>query len=51
MHECFPKQSGILTARMKKTKRQTKKVRREAGVWKEVKRARIRSPDGLSQPY
>ena len=34
-----------------KIKKQTKKVRREAWVWKEAKRARkIRSPDRLSHP-
>ena len=35
MHECFPKEQE-----RNKIKKQTKTVRREAWVWKEVQRAR-----------
>ena len=38
--ECFLEHSGMETVRMKKIKKQTKKVRREARVLKEVKWAR-----------
>ena len=38
MHECFPKHSRMGTAEWNKTKKQ--KVRRQAWVWKEVKRGK-----------
>ena len=44
MRECFPKHSIMGKARIKKTMRQTKKVRREAWVWKVVTKGRKRNP-------
>ena len=48
MHECFPKNSRIGTAKNEIRQRNKKQVKRDA--WKEVKRARKKSTDGLSPP-
>ena len=47
----FPNTYAWEQQELNKIKKQTKKVRREACVWKEAKRARKKtSPDGLSHP-
>ena len=40
MHECFPNTQAWEQQERNKTKKQTKKVRREVGVWKEAKWAK-----------
>ena len=48
MHECFPKHSHMGAARMKKDKETDEEgKKRGVSIWKEAKRARKKSADGL----
>ena len=49
MQQCFPKHSGLGTARLKCDK-ETGDEGKKRGVSMEIKAAKRRSPDGLSLP-